>query len=37
MADYTGAGGRMVAEVLRLDRNRKIARVDAHYACDAGA
>jgi ketosteroid isomerase-like protein len=34
---FRGAGGRMVAEVLRLDRNRKIARVDAHYACDAGA
>jgi ketosteroid isomerase-like protein len=30
---FRGAGGRMVAEVLRLDRNRKITRVDAHYAC----
>ena len=30
---FRGAGGRMVAEVLRLDRNRKITSVDAHYAC----
>jgi ketosteroid isomerase-like protein len=33
---FQGVGGRMVAEVLRLDRHRKITRVDAHYACSEG-
>jgi ketosteroid isomerase-like protein len=34
---FRGANGRLVAEVLRLDRDGRITRVDAHYACESSA